>query len=96
MSIDNIPFGQPLTAREFFSLLDPNAKPFIPELDDSNDLPEPAELEQQISELRAHALQHLAERGTAPTPEHWDQWHEFLDIDPDLRGRDYSKPGSAS
>lgn len=49
-----------------------------------------AALEQQIAELRAHAVQHLAERGTEPTPEHWAQWHEFLDIDPDLRGRDYT------
>ncbi|MEU4133598.1 hypothetical protein [Streptomyces wuyuanensis] len=47
-------------------------------------------IEQQIAELRAHAVQHLAERGTEPTPEHWAQWHEFLDIDPDLRGRDYT------
>jgi hypothetical protein len=48
------------------------------------------DLEQQISELRAHAVQHLAERGETPTAEHWVQWHEFLDIDPDLRGRDYT------
>lgn len=53
------------------------------------------ELEQQLAELRAHARQHLAERGTAPSPEHWDQWHEWLDIDPDLRGRDYGQPGGA-
>lgn len=57
---------------------------------DALDVPA-ADLEQQIAELRAHALQHLAERGTQPTGAHWDQWHEFLDIDPDLRGRDYSK-----
>ncbi|MFF4746844.1 hypothetical protein [Streptomyces sp. NPDC001268] len=54
-----------------------------------------AELEQQIAELREHAVQHLAERGTEPTPEHWAQWHEFLDIDPDLRGRDYTTGGTA-
>jgi hypothetical protein len=53
-----------------------------------------ARLEQQLAELRSHAEQHLAERGTEPTPEHWEQWHAFLDIDPDLRGRDYT--GSAS
>lgn len=52
------------------------------------------EVEQQIVELRAHAEQHLAERGTAPSPKHWDQWHEFLDIDPDLRGRDYTAGGT--
>lgn len=53
------------------------------------DVPLP-ELEAQIAELRAHALQHLAERGQQPTAEHWQQWHDFLDIDPDLRGRDYT------
>jgi len=53
------------------------------------------ELEQQLDELRAHARQHLAERGQAPSPEHWDQWHEWLDIDPDLRGRDYTRTGGA-
>lgn len=52
-------------------------------------------IEQQIAELREHAAQHLAERGTEPTPEHWAQWHEFLDIDPDLRGRDYTTGGTA-
>lgn len=51
------------------------------------------DLEQQLAELRAHAEQHLAERGLAPSPLHFDQWHEFLDIDPDLRGRDYGQPG---
>lgn len=59
------------------------------------DVPLP-DLEQQLAELRAHAVQHLAERGQAPTAEHWDQWHAFLDIDPDLRGRDYTQPGRAS
>lgn len=58
------------------------------------DVPLPV-LEQQLAELRAHAVQHLAERGTAPTGQHWDQWHEFLDIDPDLRGRNYQQPGRA-
>lgn len=48
-------------------------------------------LEQQLTELRAHAIAHLTERGQEPTSEHFDQWHEFLDIDPDLRGRDYSR-----
>jgi hypothetical protein len=52
-------------------------------------------LERELSELRAHARQRLAERGTTPLPEHWDQWHEWLDIDPDLRGRDYGRPGGA-
>jgi hypothetical protein len=56
----------------------------------------PVPLEQQLAELRAHAVQHLAERGQTPTPQHWDQWHEFLDIDPDLRGRTYTQPGGAS
>lgn len=50
-----------------------------------------AEMDRQLAELRRHAEQHLAERGCTPSPEHWDQWHEFLDIDPDLRGRDYSR-----
>jgi hypothetical protein len=53
------------------------------------------ELEQQVAELRAHALQRLAERGETPSPEHWDDWHAYLDIDPDLRGRDYSRTGGA-
>lgn len=57
------------------------------------DVPLPV-LEAQLAELRAHAEQHLAERGVEPTPEHWAQWHEFLDIDPDLRDRNYT--GSAS
>ena len=49
------------------------------------------ELERQLAELRAHAVKHLADRGQAPSGAHWDQWHEFLDIDPDLRGRDYTR-----
>ncbi|TGB11596.1 hypothetical protein [Streptomyces sp. MZ04] len=49
-------------------------------------------LEGQLAELRAHAVQHLTERGTEPSPEQWVQWHDFLDIDPDLRGRNYSQP----
>jgi hypothetical protein len=46
-----------------------------------------AELEQQIAEIRAHA------RAAHPDPDgaHWDQWHAFLDIDPDLAGRDYTR-----
>lgn len=55
-----------------------------------------AVLEEQIAELRAHAVQHLADRGQQPTPEHWQQWHDFLDIDPDLRGRNYTRTGGAS
>ena len=49
------------------------------------DVPQ-ADLEQQIAEIRAHAL------AANPTPDgaHWDQWHAYLDIDPDLRGRDYT------
>ncbi|MER5312744.1 hypothetical protein ABT034_33785 [Streptomyces sp. NPDC002773] len=45
-----------------------------------------AGLEQQIAEIRAHAL------AANPVPDgaHWDQWHEYLDIDPDLRDRDYT------
>lgn len=44
------------------------------------------DLEQQIAEIRAHA------RTACPDPDgaHWDQWHAFLDIDPDLAGRDYT------
>jgi hypothetical protein len=53
------------------------------------DVPLP-ELERQLAELRAHAVAHLAERGETPTGLLIDQWHEFLDIDPDLRGRDYT------
>lgn len=53
------------------------------------DVPLP-DLEQQLADLRAHAEAHLAERGQTPSPEHWVQWHDFLDIDPDLRGRDYN------
>jgi hypothetical protein len=48
-------------------------------------------IERELDELRAHARRHLAERGQAPSPQHWDQWHEFLDIDPDLRDRDYTQ-----
>lgn len=59
------------------------------------DVPLP-DLEQQIAELRAHAVKHLAERGETATGQLIDQWHEFLDIDPDLRGRDYNpQPGRA-
>ena len=49
-----------------------------------------SDLERQIAELRAHAMKHLAARGEHPTGLLIDQWHEFLDIDPDLRGRDYN------
>ncbi|MEV4423996.1 hypothetical protein AB0K23_01205 [Streptomyces sp. NPDC049602] len=45
-----------------------------------------ADLEQQIAEIRAHALA----ANPQPDGDHWDQWHAFLDIDPDLRGRDYT------
>lgn len=55
-----------------------------------------ADLEQQLAEVRAHANEHLAERGEQPTGQLIDQWHEFLDIDPDLRGRDYTQIGRAS
>jgi hypothetical protein len=49
------------------------------------DVPQ-ADLEQQIAEIRAHA------RAANPNPDgaHWDEWHAYLDIDPDLRGRDYT------
>jgi hypothetical protein len=45
-----------------------------------------ADLEQQIAEIRAHVL------AAHPDPDgaHWDLIHEWLDIDPDLRGRDYT------
>ncbi|MFE9738880.1 hypothetical protein [Streptomyces sp. NPDC006477] len=45
-----------------------------------------ADVEQQIAEIRAHA--HAA--NPQPDGDHWDQWHAFLDIDPDLAGRDYT------
>ncbi|MFD8008144.1 hypothetical protein [Streptomyces mirabilis] len=54
------------------------------------------DVERQIAELRAHAAKHLAERGETATGQLIDQWHEFLDIDPDLRGRDYTQPKGAS
>lgn len=54
-------------------------------------------LERQLAELRAHADAHLAQRGETATGLLIDQWHEFLDIDPDLRGRDYTpQPKGAS
>ncbi|MFE9432911.1 hypothetical protein [Streptomyces sp. NPDC006640] len=55
-----------------------------------------ADLEQQLADVRSHAKEHLAERGEQPTGQLIDQWHEFLDIDPDLRGRDYTQIGRAS
>ncbi|HTE57051.1 MAG TPA: hypothetical protein VK698_39630 [Kofleriaceae bacterium] len=55
------------------------------------DVPQ-ASLEQQIAELRAHAEQHLAERGESPSSYLLVDWHDFLDIDPDLRGRNYTPP----
>ncbi|MFE0650991.1 hypothetical protein ACFVZH_20620 [Streptomyces sp. NPDC059534] len=45
-----------------------------------------ADLEQQIADIRAHALA----ANPQPDGDHWDQWHAFLDIDDDLRGRDYT------
>lgn len=45
------------------------------------------DLEQQIAEIRAHALA----KNPDPDGAHWDQWHAFLDIDPDLAGRDYTR-----
>ncbi|MFC8272322.1 hypothetical protein ACFUJR_07220 [Streptomyces sp. NPDC057271] len=80
------------------------APPFIPELhkDDCLDTtcvrcePEPnpierldvtaEELERQIAEIRANARKACPDADGA----HWEQWHAFLDIDPDLRGRDYT------
>ncbi|TXS14018.1 hypothetical protein EAO70_20770 [Streptomyces sp. adm13(2018)] len=47
-----------------------------------------ADLEQQIAEIRAHFLA----ANPQPDGDHWDQCHAFLDIDPDLRGRDYGRP----
>lgn len=45
-----------------------------------------ADLEQQIAEIRANA------RAACPNPDglHLADWHAFLDIDPDLAGRDYT------
>jgi hypothetical protein len=77
----------------FAGLAQAMANPFIPELHkDDCDEPacircEPEPLEQQIDAIRAHA------RAANPDPDgdHWDQWHAFLDIDPDLRGRNYGQ-----
>ena len=46
-----------------------------------------ARLEQQIAEIRANA------RRACPDPDgaHLEDWHAFLDIDPDLAGRDYTR-----
>lgn len=44
-------------------------------------------LEQQIAEIRANARKACPDADGA----HWEQWHAFLDIDPDLRGRDYGR-----
>ncbi|MCT9092930.1 hypothetical protein N4G70_29260 [Streptomyces sp. ASQP_92] len=46
-----------------------------------------AALERQIAEISAHA--HAA----VPVPDGRlaEQWHQFLDIDPDLRCRDYTR-----
>lgn len=46
-----------------------------------------SELEQQIAEIRADA------RHACPDPDgaHLADWHAFLDIDPDLAGRDYTR-----
>ena len=43
-------------------------------------------VEQQIAEIRANA------RKACPNPDgaHLEDWHAFLDIDPDLAGRDYT------
>ncbi|WP_432247673.1 hypothetical protein ACRAR1_06915 [Streptomyces sanyensis] len=54
-----------------------------------------ADLDAQCAELRAHALAHLAARGETPTAAHYADWHDFLTLDPDLHGRDYTHPGSA-
>ena len=75
------------------------ARPFIPELHE-DDCVDPAcvrcepaaanptaALERQIAEIRAHALA----KNPDPDGDHWDQWHAFLDIDPDLAGRDYTR-----
>lgn len=45
------------------------------------------DLEQQIAEIRANA------RKACPHPDgaHLADWHAFLDIDPDLAGRDYGR-----
>lgn len=49
-------------------------------------------IEQQIAEIRANA------RKACPDPDgqHLEDWHAFLDIDPDLRGRDYTQAGRPS
>ena len=49
-----------------------------------------ADLEQQIAEIRANFLA----RRPDPDGSQWDEIHRFLDIDPDLAGRDYT-PGGA-
>ncbi|MFE6815950.1 hypothetical protein [Streptomyces sp. NPDC057677] len=45
-----------------------------------------AELEQQIADIRARFLA----ANPNPDGDHWAAIHEYLDIDPDLRGRDYT------
>jgi hypothetical protein len=44
-------------------------------------------LERQIAEISAHAHAAVPEPSGALA----EQWHQFLDIDPDLRGRDYTR-----
>ncbi|HEY9354089.1 MAG TPA: hypothetical protein VIP28_12595, partial [Nocardioides sp.] len=46
-----------------------------------------AELERQIAEIRARILAAHPD----PDGDHWALIHEFLDIDPDLAGRDYTR-----
>ncbi|MFE6785131.1 hypothetical protein ACFVFF_23030 [Streptomyces sp. NPDC057680] len=45
-----------------------------------------AELEQQIADIRARFLA----ANPNPDGDHWAAIHDYLDIDPDLRGRDYT------
>lgn len=51
-------------------------------------------MDEQIEMLRRNARRRIADRGETPTSDHWVQWHEFLDIDPHLWGRDYTDGGT--
>jgi hypothetical protein len=81
VNADDIPTGRELTAAEFLSLLPADAKPYIPEVDDSNDEPEheqcdgceTCELATQLAEERiAHGdLRNLC----AQLADAWGGWH---------------------
>lgn len=47
-------------------------------------------LDEAIESVRAAGEKQLAARGEKPTAAHYVMWHDNLDIDPDLYGRDYT------